>query len=214
MTNQAFGPGHPLYDPKPGNPRPPIPRYFAPGQGGYRPQQPPGMVQHAGLSGMLGQPATQPTQAPAQPFHPTINTSIQPQQIYSPQQTQQAVNVAKAMQDQLADPRFQMKQFSAPGRSQDAGTMYAAMPNISAAKSAGALAGAAIPLEDLIANQKHLLSGEMAREDEAMGWGNLLARQYDNQIGTQSKNTSNFLSMLANLLTPDSTDYSSLLGGF
>lgn len=159
------------------------------------------------------QPMPQMPQQPQQTFSPTISTSINPQPIYNQSHTNAAVSVAKALQDQIADPRYQMKQFSRQGASQDAGTLYAAMPAISAAKSAGLLAQAAIPLEDLIANQKHLLSGEMAREDEAMGWGNLIARQYDSLIGRQTQNTSNFLSILASLLGPTSgPDYSALLG--
>lgn len=104
----------------------------------------------------------------------TVQTTITPQSIYTPQMTQQAVNQATATN--TPDMRWAMKQNMRPGTSRSAGSMAAAMPGFSGDILTGNKAQAEIPLLDEIANQKHLLGGQVAREDQALSLANLMSR--------------------------------------
>lgn len=110
-----------------------------------------------------------------------INTSIQPSGVYTPQQTRYAANQNFAHQSALADPRFAMKQFSTPGISQGAQSYASAMPDITAAQSNGIAGNAQIPFQDASANSQQMLSGQVLREMEGLGWGNIGARQQELQ---------------------------------
>jgi hypothetical protein len=125
-----------------------------------------------------------------------INPSINPQAIYSPEMTKHAVNQAVAAN--TPDLRSAMKMFDRPGLSRSAGTVSAAMPFVAEQALAGRQAASEIPLRDEIANQRHLLSGEVAREGEVQGLYDLLNR-------LNSLNQRNYLSDLnRNLSLADS----------
>lgn len=103
-----------------------------------------------------------------------VQTTITPQSIYTPQMTQQATNQAVATN--TPDMRMAMKQNTQPGISRSAGSMAAAMPGFSQSALTGNKAQAEIPLLDEIANQKHLMGGQVAREDQALSLANLMSR--------------------------------------
>ena len=126
------------------------------------------------VNGQWVQPNAQQGTAGAQGGQANIQTNITPQSIYTPQQTQWAVNQAVA--ENTPDLRSAMKQFDRPGVSRSAGTMAAAMPTVANAQLAQREAAAQIPLLDEIANQKHLLTGEVAREGQALDMAGLLNR--------------------------------------
>lgn len=116
------------------------------------------------------------TVPPAAPYsnQSQVQTNITPQSIYTPEMTQWAVNQAVA--DNTPDLRNAMKQFDRPGVSRGSGTMAAAMPAVAASQLAQREAAANIPFLDNMANQKHMMSGEIARENQALEMGNLLNR--------------------------------------
>lgn len=122
----------------------------------------------------------------------TINT---PQNIYSDTQTQQATNQAVAQARANADPRWQEKQFQTAGRSTDAGTLSAAAPGIGQSLSAAQSAMGMIPLQDYIANQNNMLSGQVNQENESLGLSQLMGNMSNN-------NLSNNLSWLSTLTGP------------
>lgn len=129
-----------------------------------------------------------------------INTSITPQNIYSPQQTTAATNQAVAAQHAQGDPYAQFKRFDRPGVSRGAQTGALALPGIMAGKLGAANAAAMLPFEDAQANAQHILSGQLAREGEAIDWGNLLARLEETQSRLRTSGIQPGLSLLNALL--------------
>jgi hypothetical protein len=129
-----------------------------------------------------------PGGAPGGP--PTVQTSITPTPIYTPQMTNQAVNQSFATA--MPDLNSVVKQFDRPGVSRSAGTLAAAMPQMAEGALTAMQAQAEIPLQDMMANQQHLLAGETAREQEGLDLANLLARQGQiqarGQLGLQGQN--------------------------
>lgn len=111
-----------------------------------------------------------------------VQSSITPAPIYSPQMTQGAVNNAVAEQHRLGDFDYLQKMTDAPGRSRDAGTMYAAMRPMAQTDVAARRARAEIPLQDMFANTGNMMRGQLAQDREALGWGNLASRLFGNQI--------------------------------
>jgi hypothetical protein len=106
--------------------------------------------------------------------------------------TQQASN--RAFDENVIDMRTAMKQGDRPGVSRSAGSVSSALPIVGQGMIQGMQARAAIPLQDNIANQQHLMAGEVAREQEAQDLASLLARQSQIQnqagLGLQRQNVS------------------------
>jgi hypothetical protein len=132
-------------------------------------------------------PGTTPGTAPSFDGNlPNLNTSITPQIVYEPDLTAKAGNQILATQAQQSDPRWLMKQFSTPGRSWDAGTAAAATPYLAQGQFLGNQGYANLALGDMMANQESLMAGEIAREKEGLGLGNLLARLQEQQLSFSS----------------------------
>lgn len=144
--------------------------------------------------------AANAAQQPPAPAGPHYNATIAPQNIYTPQHTAVAQNQALASAAQQADPRWNMKQFSGLGRSQDAGTAAAAMPGIAQALSQGNAMAGAYQIGDTLANQQNLLAGQIGRESEGTALGNLLQRLNENQITQRNQSLSPFLQLLMGYL--------------
>jgi hypothetical protein len=101
-----------------------------------------------------------------------IQTSITPQNIYSGQQTQEAVNQAVASSS--APLPWLQNQFAGKGMNVNSpATIARAMTPYAQGLSQGQAASAQIPLQDITANAQHYSAGEQARENEALGWGRL-----------------------------------------
>lgn len=152
--------------------------------GAGAPSRPSGVVSRPGAGGMPGMPAQipQPQQPGGQPSYgsntPTVNTSINPQPIYSPQQTQEAVNQARASQLGPQDMSWLLSRSGGAGRAIGSGsTMSNAIPQIAQGISAGGLAGAQLPFEDAAANAQHILAGQRARDAEFSGLAGLPMQQ-------------------------------------
>lgn len=121
-----------------------------------------------------------------------INTSITPTGIYSPQQTQQAMHQGVASAQQGANMPWLQSQMRRPGMSVNSpATQSRALPTYAGALAQGQEAQWAIPMQDMIANAQHMLSGETAREDEALGWGRLqsMLNTAQNRFGAQMLST-------------------------
>ncbi len=144
--------------------------------------------------------ASQQPQQAAPSTQGSISTSVTPGGVYSPQQTQWGVNQARANADQMADPRWQQKQFMTPGRSMDQGTMGAAIPGIANALFTGQQQAASTPLNDAFANQQQMLSGQIGQQQEGNALMNMLAGYNENNIAQRqaliNQNLSPLLSML------------------
>lgn len=165
----------PMMTTGPVGPRPPASGYQT-GNPAITPQTPlftqPNGAQ--AVNGQWVQPNAQQGTTGAQGGQAQVQTNITPQSIYTPQMTQWAVNQAVA--ENTPDLRSAMKQFDRPGVSRSAGTMAAALPTVASAQLAQREAASQIPLLDEIANQKHLLTGEVAREGQALEMGGMLNR--------------------------------------
>lgn len=111
----------------------------------------------------------------------SIQTSVQPQAIYEPWMTQNAVNQAVANADQRGNLQTLMGGFDTPGVSRSSRHAALAAPQAAQAQLTAADAKARIPFDDMMANQRNLFLGQVAREQEALGLGNLQARMYEAQ---------------------------------
>ncbi len=110
-----------------------------------------------------------------------IGTSIVPQTIYPQWMTDTAVNQAVANADQRSNLDTLMERFDTPGVSRSSRHAALAAPLAAQSQLTAADARARIPFEDLMANQRNLFLGQVARENEALGLGNLSARMYEAQ---------------------------------
>lgn len=116
----------------------------------------------------------------------SINTSITPENIYTPQMTQEAVNQQRADLAQQANMPWLLKQFARPGAAQNSpSAMGRAMPIVGQAQTGIARAGTEIPFADSAKNLNHWRSGEVAREQEAQGMAGLMLRNQgiDRELG-------------------------------
>lgn len=113
----------------------------------------------------------------AQAGLPKVETTVTPQDVYTPAMTRQATNLGVAQAQSAANPRFAQKQFDRPGVSRSAGSMSAAMPQIMGARSQAAQIPIQQGFTDAATNAQNRLQGETARESEGLGLGSLLARQ-------------------------------------
>lgn len=108
---------------------------------------------------------------------PTIQTSINPANIYSSDDTQHAINQSVAQGQMQADPYSALKQFDRPGVSRSAGSLARALPSMAQGQSQAAFAPGQIGLADAGANAQNMLQGQVGREGEGLGLANILARQ-------------------------------------
>lgn len=104
----------------------------------------------------------------------SVQTSINPQNIYSPQQTQEAVNQAVASSS-MPLPWLQNRMVGRGMNVNSPATIDRAMVPYAQGLAQGQVASAQIPLQDITANAQHYSAGEQAREGEALDWARLLA---------------------------------------
>lgn len=103
----------------------------------------------------------------------SIQTSITPQNIYSPQQTNEAVNQAIASSS-MPLPWLQNRFVGAGMNVNSPATISRAMVPYGQGLAQGQIASAQIPLQDITANAQHYSAGEQARENEGLDWARLL----------------------------------------
>lgn len=143
----------------------------------------------------------QPRWLEAPPQQPSgmgqINTSITPQNIYTPQQTQETINTTRAIAAQNANLPWLLRQYARPGVSQRSpSALGQAIPQIAQAQSAIARAPTEISFGDDLANMDHFRAGQVSREQEAQGMAGGLLRMQD--IGRNLQSTQ--ANLLAQLL--------------
>ncbi len=102
--------------------------------------------------------------------------AIQPKPVYSSSLTNQAMSQIGAENRQSGNLLYNMKQFDRPGVSRSAGSAYAAMGPASQYNVAADSGMANQFLDDTVANEQNMLMGQIARDRESQGLGNLLAR--------------------------------------
>lgn len=120
----------------------------------------------------------------------TVNTSIVPRDIYTPEMTQQRVNQASASAHQQASMPHLLKQFDSEGVSRSGRNTALALPQVAQAYGDAAQAQAAIPLADEAANQQNRMRGEIAQGLEFNQLARLLLGQQslNNWVGQQNMN--------------------------
>ena len=129
-----------------------------------------------------------------------IQTAIQPKPIYSPQLTQQAMSRIGATNRQQGNLLYNMKQFDRPGVSRSAGTMAAALPGAVGGQVAADSGMANQFLDDRVANEQNMLMGQIARDREGLGLGNLFARMREGDHRQYMSNLNNTSGLLARML--------------
>lgn len=102
-----------------------------------------------------------------------ISTSIQPKPLFSDRQTRSALNQAVAGAQAQYQPYDLNKRFNNPGFSKGIGTARNMQAPLMAGRANAADAMATLPFNDMAANANQLLQGQVARENEAQGWGNI-----------------------------------------
>jgi len=118
-----------------------------------------------------------------------VQTSIQPQGVFPAQYTHETANLAHAQgMPALSD---LMTAWNRPGVSMGSGAIQAGMQGQLAQQMAqGIGAAGTIPQQHQFANLANLLSGQMARDQEALGWAGQGARnavtQQQFDIGRQA----------------------------
>lgn len=165
---------------------------------------PPQYAQRRGGMMMNANPAqaaapAQTGQSPGQSLF-NVQTSIEPQPIYSPQQTQYAKNQAMADAYQQSSMPWLLKQFDRPGMSRSAGTVAQALPQYAQGMASAGLAQQAIPFQDAAANAQNMLQGQVAREHEAQGLAGVLAGFQGSNLNFQSAQQNQLLSLLSQLM--------------
>ena len=102
--------------------------------------------------------------------------------------TQHAINAAAAQAFTGADPSILATQYGRPGTSFDAGTMAAIAPQIAQAGVTASAASRAIPLMDLLSNQRMRLGREQLESQYGIGRADLESQMRDmllsNRMGT------------------------------
>lgn len=129
-----------------------------------------------------------------------IQTSIQPKPIYQPWMTTTAVNTAQAQADQASNAPYLMKMFDRPGVSRSDAHFAAIAPLVAENQVNAATARATIPFEDAAANERNLFLGQVARENEGLQLGNLLARFAEAQQQSQLGQLSRYSNLLSGLV--------------
>lgn len=148
-----------------------------------------------------GQPGGPPIGNPAPPVDvggdgmAQIQSSIDPSTpLYTPEQTRSYTNQMASQARQLGNPRIAMKGVDRPGMSRDEGTLAAALPQITAARSAANNLRGTIPMQDAFANQQFALQGQEAQGHETNALANLLMQLQ----GTQDTERNSAISALLN----------------
>lgn len=156
------------------------------GQSNWGPQQP---VQHYGPQPM-GQMAP-----PQQQGGMNIQSSIQPQTPYQPDFMRQAGNMAAAQAvPAIGDVR---SQFNRPGISLGSNATQAGMGGAMGQMLGQGAANYAQGQQQMgWQNANTNLAGQQARNNEALGWGNLRAQGIQNQLGNQMGQQQNMLGFL------------------
>ena len=132
------------------------------------------------------------------PMH--VQTSITPTDVYSPQQTQAAVNQAQSHALRSANPAYLKHWLDGRGSRRGIGYDAAVAPQVAQGRMQGAVAGAEIPFADAAVNASHRLSGESAREQEAQALATGAARMQDDASSYNQSNQMALLRMLGGLM--------------
>jgi hypothetical protein len=126
-----------------------------------------------------------------------IQTSITPQGVYSPQQTQEATNQAVASQQQMANLPWLQGRYARPGMSQASPAIASrALPDYGAALAGAQQARVDIPFQDTRADAANILAGQTAREGEAIDWYRILSALGGANRGAAVNESSALLNML------------------
>lgn len=135
-------------------------------------------------------------------FRPAMNvqTSINPRGVFSPDLTQLAVNQALGAAGVAGDPGSLKKIFDRPGISRGPAHNAAIAPLQAQAMAQAANAGATIPLQDAATNAQSLLSGQVARDQEALGLGRGVGGINSLLAGDQQNRQTSLVSLLMRLL--------------
>lgn len=130
-----------------------------------------------------------------------INTSITPNNIYTPEMTRAAVNQAAATQHQQGSLPYLLDQVARPGMSSRSPYMISrTLPAVAATDAAARQAQVDIPFSDAQANLQNMLAGQVAREQEAQGlYGVQLGQDHINR-NTQLSNAGNLLGLLGQFI--------------
>jgi len=126
-----------------------------------------------------------------------VGSSITPRPIYQPWMTQTAANTVQAQADQASNVPYLMKMFDRPGVSRSDAHFAAVAPLVAENQVNAATARASIPFEDSMANERNLFMGQVARENESLQWGNLMARIHE----ANQQNRLNQTGRISNLLS-------------
>jgi hypothetical protein len=113
-----------------------------------------------------------------------IGTSIQPQGVYPQSYTQQAGNVAAAgyapaWNDLVSGRQLDGVSVNSPM------TQYGMGADLASMLAAAQTAPAALQLQHGLANSQSMLGGQVARDQEALGWGQLGLGNYGNVLQNQ-----------------------------
>lgn len=149
------------------------------------------------INGMFGG-TTQTGQTGQQQQGSNIQTSINPQPIYSAQQTQEAANQARA--GQAVPLPWLQGRFAGNGMSVNSpGVVTQSLPAYAQGLTGGMTAQAQIPFQDTRADAQHILAGQQGRENEAQGWARMLSSADSTNRNFQMNTLQSILSMLGSL---------------
>lgn len=137
---------------------------------------------------------------PAQSQFPLVQTTIDPQPIYSQQQTQEATNQAIAEAQRQANPWWLMKKVDRPGVSRSSAFAAAIAPEAQEIFSRAALQAQQIPFSDAAANAQNILRGQIGRENEALGLANIMQRLSSQNQAFDSSQNSALMQLIAALM--------------
>lgn len=128
----------------------------------------------------------------------TIHTSITPGEIYSPYHSQLGINQAQADASQAGSLPYILSQFARPGMSsRSPAAMGRAAPILGNLDAASRSAQVNIPWQDAQANARHLLSGQVARENEAQQLAQIQNQIANANAGYSLSTSMPLLAMLA-----------------
>lgn len=125
-----------------------------------------------------------------------IGSQVTPKPLWSPAQTQTAINQYASDQFTNADPSGLLKQYTRPGISRDEGTLGLIAPQLGAASANTRQAMLAQPLLDALANQQNLLQGQRIQGQEGIGLANARLGQASQNQQFQQGQVSNIVRAL------------------
>lgn len=132
-------------------------------------------------------------------MHPgTVNTSITPSNLFTPLDTQMAVNQAAG--STAMDANYLSKSLMRPGMSRNAGTQQAIAGALGQGASQMNQAMTQIPLADALMNDSFRLQGESARSQEGLSLAELMRRMQNTQDSDTLFRSGTGTSILTNLL--------------